>query len=219
MATTLRCQLSLVNDTALPRDVAQNTWHFQSDSVDPLDDVVLAGAALSTFYQAIEDSFSENCTGDVTMKWYDLTDGEPRTPIQENGFTITPGAGTAFPNEVAICLSFRGNLLSGTEPKRRRGRIYLGPLSVSVSANGNGDSQVASTTMEPIADAAADLRDAGSPSNFQWAVFSPTTAGPPPWSFGDLAVATFPVTVLYVDNAFDTVRSRGIAATARETRD
>lgn len=192
-----------------------NTWHFQSDAVDPLTDVASAWAELQVFYAAIESVLSSNLTGTITSKWYDLTDGEPRTPIFEDDFTVTIDSANAIPNEVAICLSYRGAFLSGTSPARRRGRIFIGPLLGGVVDQGNGDCFVQSGTMSLIGGAADALATAGEGETWAWAVFSPTTAGPPPWSFGDLAVATFPVIAGYVDNAFDTIRSRGAAASTR----
>jgi hypothetical protein len=46
-------------------------------------------------------------------------------------------------------------------------------------------------------------------------VFSPTIAGSPPWSEGTLIDSSVDVVAGYVDNAFDTIRSRGSLTTAR----
>lgn len=217
MATTLRCQVSIVNDSTLPRDLAVNTWHFSSASVDPVDDATAAQLELWDFYAAIQAVYSSSISGDLFSKWYDLSDANPRTPILEATTTIVPDSSPRLPNECAVCLSYRGVLTSGTNPKRRRGRIFLGPLTSDVVTAGTGDAFVTSAAMTTIATAADSLNSAGDPGTWNWAVFSPTTAGPEPWSAGELLSATLPVVAGYVDNAFDTIRSRGLAATDRET--
>lgn len=216
MATTLRAQVTLHADSGLPRDDAVNTWHFLSASVDPTADSSLAGAALETFYDSVANNLSSGLNGEVDVKFYDLADPNPRTPIDLHDFTITPDTSPRLPNECAIALSYRGILVSGTNPRRRRGRIFLGPLTGdTVTAGAGGDALVTGAAMLDITAAATALMAAGDPANFQWAVFSPTLAGPEPWSVGELSGATLAVVAGFVDDAFDTIRSRGQLATTR----
>lgn len=215
MTTTIRAQVSIDSDTALPRDVCQNTWHFQTTNVDPLDGADEANTILSTFYNAIAMYLSENLVGGANVKFYDLQDPEPRTPIATSAFSFTVGTGTCFPNEVASCMSYRAAGASGSPTKRRRGRLFIGPLAAATSANGNGDAQLDPSWMTVLCDA---MEEAAAPiGNTRWVVFSPTTAGATPWSDAAIAAASFPVVAGYVDNAYDTVRSRGAGATDRES--
>lgn len=215
--TTIRAQVSLVNQSGLPVDIVTNTFHFISNSVDRLTDSSLIGAELDTFYTGLGNIFSTAITGAYTVDYYDLADPTPRVPFDTSGGTLATGTGATLPNEVAIVLSFFGSPISGLPPARARGRIFLGPLDGSVLDDAANDGRVQAATMTEIAAAAGALMVAGDPANFQWAVFSPTSAGAPPWTAGDLIGATRSIDGGWVDNAFDTMRSRGTAASARET--
>lgn len=217
MTTTLRVQAAITNDSGLPRDLAINTWHFISDNVDPLVDAALAYAQLTTFYSSIQGLLSPEVTGLITFKVYDLTHVQPRSPIYTNTSTVTPSVTVGNPNEVAVCLSYRGALVSGTNPARRRGRIFLGPVTTAANTAATGDVFVLGSFRTTIANAATALIAAGVGAPPSWAVFSPTTAGPEPWSPAALIGASLPVTAGFIDDAFDTIRSRGLAAQARTT--
>lgn len=217
MATTIRAQVSLDSDSAIPRDMCQNTFHFRSTSVDPVDDAEDAATQLAALYNSMEEFWSKNLAGTGRVKWYNLVDAEPRVPIATQLFTFTPGTGTALPNECAVVLSYRGVNESGSNPKRRRGRIYFGPLAVAVAANRTGDLgfDMASIGPDFRNQIQATLIDNLSETNATWCVFSPTTAGATPWSAPTLAASSFDVVAFHLDNAFDTVRSRGLGPTDR----
>jgi hypothetical protein len=149
------------------------------------------------------------------VQFYDLAAVPPRVPIFDGELTFTPDASLCLPAEVAICMSYRGTLVSGSNAARRRGRIFLGPVTTDVLLQETGEIRVTSACTEGIADLANTLMNAGDTSTWTWAVFSPTTAGAPPWSAGELTAATLSVVAGHVDNAFDTIRSRGAAATDR----
>lgn len=212
--TTLLCQVTLLNANAIPADAAVNTWHFKSLSVDRLDDATYMTTQLQNFYDALDSILGEQRSGDMTFKWYDLVDPAPRAPILTVNSSMAVTAGTKLPNEVAICMSYHAAPVSGTPIARRRGRIYLGPWNATVMAETTGDAVVASGTADAIAAAGQALIDAGTADTY-WVVFSPTTAGAQPWGSGDLTAASLSVINGHVDNAFDTVRSRGAAATDR----
>lgn len=212
--TVLRCIVTMPNASSpIPRDAATNTWHF--GSTDPVATAPSAQTALETFYAAIDVYLAGTVLTTATTKWYDLSDGEPRTPFLEDSFTLTPGSGVSFPNEVAVCMSYRADLVSGQPPARRRGRIYLGPCDADIGSQLNGDMRVQTTARTNIANAAKALAEATISSSVGWVVFSPTTAGPTPWSEATLDASSWPVTAGWMDNAFDTQRSRGLAADAR----
>lgn len=215
MSTVIRMQVAIMMGTGLPVDDVMNTWHFRSTAVDPLDDVDIALGAIVPFYQAIDGLMSANCEGTVTVKSYDLTDLEPRVPLRTDTFEITPASGFALPNEVAICLSLKGAVTSGIDAARRRGRLYLGPWDVDVLDDGAPDSIVDSATTALIAGSAQTALESLAETTCEWGVFSPTTAGAGPWDATTLFLATAPVVGGFVDNAFDTIRSRGAASTIR----
>lgn len=217
MATLLRVQCNLGNNSNLAKDRAMNTWHFWSGAVDPQDDIDSIDTALSIFYQSIDGFFSPCLSGDLDIVYYDLTDAEPRAPLRTAAHTVTPGSDPQLPAEVAICLSYAGIGSSGFPPARRRGRFYLGPLNSSVIDDGANDAVIQGSVRGAICNAAEVMMGLEASSTAEWRVFSPTTAGAPPWSNLELGAASLPVISAYVDDAFDTVRSRGVAATARTT--
>lgn len=213
--TTLRAQVSLPNLNGIPADTVTNTWHFLGNTVDPLDAANSVLTDITDFYAAV-DGVLASCLGTTaTLKIYDLEDPEPRVPILTDTFTLSLGAGAPLPHEVACVLSFNATLVSGASQARRRGRIFLGPLDSSVMDESGGQSVIQSGVCELIGEAADALIAAGSGISRQWCVFSPTTAGAPPWSAGEILAASAVVVGGYVDNAFDTVRSRGTLATSR----
>ena len=107
--------------------------------------------------------------------------------------------------------------MSGIPAGRRRGRIFLGCLDADVVEATDGETRLTSGVTSLVADAANDLRLAAVGTDWNWAVFSPTIAGSPPWSTGEIIAASLNVEFGHVDNAVDTIRSRGAAATARTT--
>jgi len=216
MATTLRAQVRLQNQSGLPIDVCMNTWHFRSTSFLPAPDVLTAHDALVAYYQGMQEYYSP-VLGGPSITWYDLSDAEPRTPIFTDTFTWDVSGGTPLPNEVAITVSLTAAPESGVPIGRRRGRIFMGPFNIGVLSAGDFDARVIGDFLEDwqnVFDAFMDVVGSG---DARLSVFSPTTAGAPPWSSGELDAATFPVVAAHVDNAFDTIRSRGVAASARTT--
>jgi len=216
--TVLRCQISLPRENNIPADVAMNTWHFQTAiGQGPLDAAQAASSQLEDFYVACGGIFAAYLVGDVFLRIYDLQDAEPRVPIFEGDWTITTGTGSGLPAECAICLSYRGALQSGTSAARRRGRIFLGPCDEDAGVTTTADVLVTSTAQSTIANAAVAMANAGTGADGFWVTFSPTDAGPPPWTEAELEAAAVTVVAGFVDNAFDTVRSRGALATSRTT--
>lgn len=148
-----------------------------------------------------------------TIKMYDWAEPKPRVPIYERSDVVAPFTSSteSLPAEVACCLSFEGTQQSGVNQARRRGRIYLGPLSVS--ANGVTSvtpfvSRPSNTFRAAVLVAAENLRQALLPSGI-WSVFSPRT-------FPE-AGATAEIVRFWVDDAWDTQRRRGVRALATDS--
>lgn len=216
--TILRVQVMLPRDTAIPADVVMNTWHFLTvGAATPAEAADSAVTQLGVFYSDIDSLLASYVGTPAEYKVYDLQDDEPRVPILDVTGSLSTGSGPAYPAEVAVCLSYRGSLQSGTNPARRRGRIFIGPLDDSNGELGSGDTIVTSSTRGTIANAAADMANSGLSDDARWVVFSPTLAGNPPWSEQQLEDASADVVAGYVDNAFDIIRSRGSLPTLRST--
>jgi len=218
LATTIRAQVSLESESGRPEDASMNVFHFWSLTSDLEAATADISAAIQTFYASIEAIYCTNTiTGDYHMKMYDLADPEPRAVIFEgDGATLTTTDGDGLPTECSICVSFGGAPGSGLNPRRRNGRLYLGPLSNGVTSTIDGSVIVAAPTVSLISAAAEEL--IGAPYlTFAWAVFSPTTAGAQPWDEATLEAATTWVTRGFVNNSFDTQRRRGTVETSRTT--
>lgn len=219
MATTIRAQVTLESKSLLPEDGSINVWHFRTLTDDPAVSIAEINPALDTFYTSIESIYCANTiTGNWSVKYYDLSDAEPRTPIDIASFTsITPTTGDGLPTECAIAMSFEGALTSGTIRRRRAGRLFLGPLSNGVTTTVTGYVQVSSVAKGVISDAALEIATSAELDFTVWSVFSPTAAGAKPWSSGAIAAATTDVDHGWIDNAFDTQRRRGTKASDRAT--
>lgn len=208
-----RALVTLNNDSLVPADRVTNTWHFRTPGA-----VSAVGTALETlldtFYTSIGGTLSSNLSGSGTVQLYDLEDPEPRAPVFTGAITFSPGA-SGYPNEVAVCMSFQGPIVSGFPQSRRRGRLFLGPMVGTAGSVSGGDYRVSAGTRTTIATAADTLMSDTTTPGLIWSVFSPTTAGPSPWSAAALGDAFVTVTNGWINDAFDTVRSRGLATTAR----
>lgn len=209
-----RVQVGLRNDSLLPADIAMNTWHFVTPG-DPGDVTTEVATLLEAFYDAIGTYLSNGLNGTADVKLFDLEDPSPRPPVGETTFTFSPSAGQTLPHEVALAMSFQGPVVAGTAQARRRGRLFLGPFDADAQTTAVGDSRPSGTMINAIVAAAETLMTDTTTPGLIWSVFSPTTAGPPPWSSSELANAFVTVTNGWIDNAWDTVRSRGTAATSR----
>lgn len=208
-----RVQVAFLRDTGLPEDECVNTWHFITPG-DVGDSVSAINALLDTFYSSCQTFISSGLTGGARTTYYDLAQPNPRPPVDVNSIVISTG-GNPLPGECAVVLSFQGIVVPGIPQARRRGRLYLGPLTATSSSVATGGVRPSGALRDTIVAAAEALMDDTTTPGLIWCVFSPTTAGPEPWSSGELTNAFVTVVNGWVDDAFDTIRSRGLAASTR----
>jgi hypothetical protein len=206
----LRAMVTFDRKTNVPEDRVVNTWAFETT---PTADQVATRAAIATaltnFYNGVDTYLSSQITALGKIKFYDLGDPMPRAPKSEHDLTLTTGSGDALPEECAIVLSFSGPPVSGTPQRRRRGRIYLGPLSYTASAQLSQRVRVAQLCLSTIRDAAAGLLAASVASlDWSWIVWAPSHAS-------QTSSSAVPVDRGWVDDAFDTQRRRGPDPTMR----
>lgn len=194
------------HESGLPEDVFVNSWGFRNDGAT--DQEAMAAnvqEVLSAFYQESFDgnpalmNYYPDSIESVELRVYDLGQQPPRIPV------IVPllnewvtGTGTNFPGEVALCLSF---VATRNQP-RSRGRIYLGPLTSSAGQEINGVLRPSPTFQSVVANAAVNVLETSQPVT--WTIISQMDA------------AAKEVTGGWVDNAWDTVRKRGLMASGRE---
>lgn len=129
----------------------------------------------------------------ITINVYLATGAPPHHPLASSVHTGA-AATSVMPREVAICLSYYATL---NQP-RLRGRVYL-PAPIMGMASG-------------IRPAPGDLPRA---LNFGPALFKTLPAGHVPVVFSRVAGTSAPITNYWVDNEWDTVRSRGLISTTR----
>lgn len=151
------------------------------------------------------------------------------SPIAETSWTLDSAGGTenAFPNEVALVVSLYAlgrdsaavEVQDGSDPdakpdrpkQRRTGRVYIGPLNLSAGVISTGQSRPADafedTARLAIINADEWLRTASEtgPAGNRIGV----------WSRKDRVVRG--LEAVGSDNAWDTVRRRGIAPTVKQT--
>jgi hypothetical protein len=201
----LRAQVAIPAVSTVSEDTVTNTWHFTTTDTTE-GTLTLLKAALVDFYEDMDAYKSDlQLWASARVKIYNMSDPEPRVPIDDVGLTLTSApSGTSLPHEVAAVLSFHGEYVSGFSQARRRGRIYFGPLN---NTSFNDASGVMNATFCGILNAAggALLAASDSASDWAWVVYSPT------------GETSYPVVGGWVDNAPDIQRRRGFKSTARVT--
>lgn len=205
-----RATVVIANGNGLPEDAMTNTFHFQiNPPQDPALQRPILTAALRDFYtQAhVSGGFANYYSWDLaTVQWYNLADPPPRVPVTLDLGLVSPVETASFvPAEVSIVASFQGVRISGVPQARRRGRVYLGGWSTPFTAStGGAPPRIEPGVITEVNTAAEGLRDDSATASCPWVVWSPTD---------DDAVE---VTNGWCDNAPDTQRRRGQAATIRQ---
>lgn len=242
--TAARFEVRLHSDTGFPEDDSVNVWHA---AVDPLvSDATLNTAIdhLTSFYFADTDGAGPSRVGrflSPTLKtgagattiraWtFEPTDtsspsggpvlGAPRLIVEKGGESDWVNT-TPLPEEVSVCLSMK-TVGYSTFPERtsagapgpeddilprarRRGRIFLGPLNAGVLATTSQRVTVGSDFIEQVVDSFDKLYTDMSANLTPLQVFSRA----------DHAISK--VNEIWIDNAFDTQRRRGLKPTTRRT--
>jgi hypothetical protein len=232
MSKIWRAEVVMPYTTNLPKDVSMNVLHWLvDDGADSADLADLSGH-IATFYNGpfepddVGPSFyisdvvtraEEGCR----IEWYEVDPATPDLPSEVDPDTGIPqsddtstwldtylwtlGATTTdtmLPLEVAICISTKATPALPVPIRRRRGRVYIGPLTTDVVKAGSPYlPRVDPNVMQTLANAADYL--AGTPTAGQWAIYS------------GRAAQAYVVSEGFVDNEFDTQRRRQLRATER----
>nr|CRY97422.1 hypothetical protein [uncultured prokaryote] len=200
----LRVQTILHTGDGIAANYYTNSWCITTVSGPDV-------TALDQYVTAFGDFF-DDLAGIISLpviqtghgiKFYNLeTPTPPNYPFYESTFDLTTApSGAALPSEVAICLSFQGERMSGNPQARRRGRVYLGPITTSTLSYGRPTSTDRTTIAGAAGTLCANLKAASSP-----AVFSV-------WSGTDGAAVA--IADGWVDDVYDTQRRRGLQTTAK----
>jgi hypothetical protein len=102
---------------------------------------------------------------------------------------------------VAIALSYRATPSAGLNPARRRGRIYIGPLVTTASSGVPARPNAGSRAV--FVERFVNLRTSLLAVGYELGVYSSTDN------------AFHGIDQVWCDDAFDTMRSRGVRATGR----
>lgn len=175
MPQVVRTQI-ILNPSAAPAEQVMNTWHSVTvGATTPLASATAFQGALQTFYNAVDAQYSNEFSGATPlMRSFDLSEPKPRQPIVETTAAAMSTSTDRGAREIACCLSYKGVYLSGISPKRKRGRIYLGPLTRGAVDATNGLFTTAFVGV--IVTAATALVTASDASaTFRWVIYSPTT--------------------------------------------
>ncbi len=197
----IKCQLIQPAVTGNPAEASSNTLSFFSASqAAAITDIVPVVKGLTN---SLVGMWSNLVSGNGhIIKLTDLDDPQPRYPFYEEVWNMSSAPSTAsLPPEVAICMSFQGDRVSGTPQARRRGRIYVGPLRSSTLGTDGRPSAGTMASMDALA--SAFLTAALGMASTDWGIWSET---------GSIFT---PVTNGWIDNEYDTQRRRGRVATSR----
>lgn len=202
----MTAQIVLTMESQLTEDFVSNTMHFFG--IDLATDTAAVSAEIVEFYSSIRGMFSSAVAiGPHLIKFYDTDAPAPNYPYAETSFTWpSKPTGDSLPSEVAVCLSYAAKRESGEPANRRRGRIYLGPISVLQNDDGRPSQLIRTTFLDAAETLAQEINTIPALGTGFWGIYSPTG--------GTIAA----IKTLSVDNAFDTQRRRGVAPTIKDVR-
>lgn len=198
--TAYRVQVTLHTVSGVAQDYVTNTWHVLGTSVSDAEDFT---DTLRAGYNTLATRFGSTIAQNGhTIKVYNMEDPEPRAPVLEYSWNLTSApAANALPTEVALCMSFQAEKISGVPQARRRNRIYFGPFGNTINGN---DGRPTTVIIGLLTDFGTAILDASAGATWDWGIFSTFNPG------GLVEVSNG-----WVDNEWDTQRRRGREATSR----
>lgn len=184
----LRAQISVWQDSLLPRDAMTINPHFNVRDIAPN-----VGALATDLCQLMVDTIPG--TMQTQVKMYDAEDPPPSAPKGQKLLQTGTSPASTVPREIALCLSY----YAGENVKRKRGRLYI---PVAWLTNKTLDVRPGTAVRGEVLDY-GNLFSLLGGANVDWGVWSRVTN-----SFDK-------TTNTYVDDEWDTVRSRGLRPTTR----
>ena len=183
-------QVSSAADSILARDLVVNTFHL-SDVGTGSDPTQLCTDTVA-LWQSLYGSARQ-----IECRAYDAE--QPTSfPVGQAIVNVGAAPASAFPREVALCLSYYGE----RNLPRTRGRIYIcAALATNIVANKIRPSAGDRSPLLTLAQGIADLGGV----DVDWVTWSRVDG------------ANEKVQNAWVDDEWDTIRSRGLRATTRDT--
>lgn len=227
----IKAVITIAKDGGIPEDAVQNSLYFGTSGfvlTTPEDTAIRL--AIEDFYNGVHGAGAVSISNMLSetvdsgafktlVDFYDVALGG--SSISNGSFTMGAGAAASpFPDEVAACLSFHSDLTGVPEEvpqppagpagdehlrARRRGRIFVGPLSSAGSSTTASGVRPSLALRQTLAGAGEFLRDSAglAAALIDWVV----------WSNVDATSRN--VVGGWADDAYDTQRRRGPAATLR----
>jgi hypothetical protein len=189
----IRVQVITRRATHLAVDHIVNSVYFDDFNLDPT-----AGTNWQNFANQVRDNFVARSTlpggYGVETKVYNMADAKPR-PVKATGAWVqtTNSLPSNAPREVALCLSY----FSERNIPRFRGRLFIGPFY-------EASERPAANIIASVKDVYERMASVGG-IDVDWGLWSTTRN------------AFSKITAGWVDNEWDTVRSRGLQPTTRDT--
>ena len=192
MASIVRAQIAWSPDSGLPRDAITINPHFENTGGVFTDtDWQSFAAALSTAMAAYTNAPMQTA---VTI--YDAQGLPPHPPLAKSVRNLGLHPASGHPREIALCLSY----YSQRNAPRFRGRLYIPAPVITLSVS----VRPAQVNIDKTMSMAGLLANAGG-VDVDWIVYSRRDND------------ARPVSNFWVDNEWDTIRSRGLRGTARST--
>jgi hypothetical protein len=196
-------QCSLLATTGESADTNVTSFAFtKAGTLDSGDAAYVAGH-MTTFWAAIRTAGAllGRAQNAHVLKIYNAVTTTPNYPLDERTFNlaVAPGA-VQLPLEVQLCISYANDSAIVVPRARRRGRIYI---TGHTTAN-NVVGRPAAGIQTGVATAFRDLVEAfDTDPEFELCIWSRANA------------SLYPIERVYVDNEWDTMRSRGGKSTSR----
>lgn len=226
MPAYFKVQAALADQTNLARDQYINGFHLYYPTPAWSDDaartIVLQAAAnaLEAFYKSWKGYMAPNISPNLgSVKFYDQAlplESPPVAvfPMELTGTGDAPGHTgpnpiSAYPNEVACCITMHGQPQGGAVQRQSwRGRIYCGPLNITAGAASTfGHSRPTAAFLSDLKVAALNLHAALVTVDAEWVIAS------------KVQQMLYPIMNFAVDNSWDTIRSRGDKPTTADRGD
>jgi len=196
-------QVVIRSSSGIPANDITNTFCISNTEGDDVESERIVGY-FKDFYDVVEDVLYSNQVEQDghLIKFYDAAAPSPNYPYYEGTFDLTGvPSGTALPTEVAVCLSFQAPRVAGEAQARRRGRVYLGPVNEDANVAGRPGASMRTSILAAAVDLQQAMRDDS--NALAWCV----------WSTADAQSVV--LTEAWMDDAWDTQRSRGLETTSR----
>lgn len=212
--TTGLVTVTLDADTGLPRDAVKMTLHVEALDIPAVAEDV--ATAVSRFFtvpvapyegagaaNALSELMSTELAGSWRIDVVDMSDPAPRVPIYTTHPATLSLGPNAYPQELALRLSARKAHASGGNPPRERGGFYVGPWGTPSVFVSTSNSRPSGYVRNLILAAGVRLKSELLAVDASWVIYSRTDHAPKV------------IQELYVDDAWDTIRSRGWSPTVR----